>query len=372
MLPPAMGAAQQLLDAAEGYSEDDEEEEEEEEFQEEENEELLLALEESLSSSACGPAPLKRACLGLADRDSPKANTAHLMHWPVEVRLCIASFLPWKELMGDTLLCKSWKALDLQDALWKVFFISTWPRLARRREAGADGAVPWRALFRARWARADRKEDSLEEDWLDFSAAQGLEACRGPRDETRRAAPVLAIQEASAKRAAAAELERAVRRCREELMRSQGLQVPVEADAQHQCRHVEPGCRFHRLGIDAHGSGLDCFLCEVSGTLHMCKSVPCGCCVRSADGCFLVCPVSGRCFPKDNSVNEEADESGRLLGAEVTSHNWDPELSAAQQIGRWFEQGYSMSEDQAHDFFGGKMDGGGGSGRRHRRRACIA
>jgi len=28
--------------------------------------------------------------------------------------------------------------------------------------------------------------------------------------------------------------------------------------------------------------------------------------VASPDGCFLVCPVSGRCFPKNNTVNEEA------------------------------------------------------------------
>lgn len=120
--------------------------------------------------------------------------------------------------------------------------------------------------------------------------------------------------------------------------------------------------------------------------------------VASPDDCFLVCPVSGRCFPKSSTVNEEAwlalhtfplfrtarckfeneePSRGRMswwnrlnltldkrkndrfaLQGPDTRHEWernlvqsrcsrsdrghvpeDPELSAAQQVGRWFEQG---------------------------------
>eukprot|EP00439_Symbiodinium_sp_Y106_P075469 s3129_g14.t7 len=251
--------------------------------------------------------------------------------WPVEVRLCVASFLPWTELVADSCLCHSWRILEMEDTLWQVYFASIWPRMARRKKAAADDqGLPWRALFRAQWSKGgNRQEDALEEDWLDFSAAQGLEA----RVASQRP-PVLAWPE---------KLQRATQRCREDLQR-QNVKVPAEPDASHTCTQH---CRFHPLLLE----DADAFLCEESGALHVCENVPCSCCVASSEG-FLVCPVSGRCFPKNSTVNEE------MMDAPV-SYDWDPDLSAAQQVGRWFEQGYFMSEEQALKVFDGS-----GAGRR--------
>ena len=101
--------------------------------------------------------------------------------------------------------------------------------------------------------------------------------------------------------------------------------------------------------------------------------------VASPDDCSLVCPLSGYCFPKNNTVNEEvsfvscfwrvvSDRNWNLrckmmhlqamigsppqlrLAANALCHRHllrhldcltskDPELSVAQQVGRWFEQG---------------------------------
>jgi len=256
--------------------------------------------------------------------------------WPLEVRLCVASFLPWTELVADSCLCHSWRVLEMEDTLWQVYFASTWPRMARRKKAAADDqGLPWRALFRAQWSKGgNRQEDALEEDWLDFSAAQGLEA----RVASQRL-PVLAWPE---------KLQRAIQRCREDLQR-RNVKVPAEPDASHTCTQH---CRFHPLLFE----DADAFLCEESGALHVCENVPCSCCVASSEG-FLVCPVSGRCFPKNSTVNEETMDA-------PVSYDCDPDLSAAQQVGRWFEQGYFMTEEQALAIF----DGCSGAGRRALRR----
>jgi len=242
-----------------------------------------------------------------------------LVHWPIEVRLCVATFLPWRELVRDSTLCRAWRSLERQDLLWQAYFGITWPRLARRKAArvAALNEPPWRVLFRERWAEANRSEDALEEDWLDFGAAQDLVETR-PLPESG--------------------VQCAVRRCKEDLLRLYSISVPAIANPSHVC---SPGCRFHRVPWAG-----DVFLCEMGGGVHMCDpGVPCDWAVQSHEDAFLVCPVSGRCFPKTTDAADEVAEAG-------PTNDWDPDLSAAQQVGVWFEQGYSMSEDQARDFFG--------------------
>ncbi|CAK9020319.1 unnamed protein product [Durusdinium trenchii] len=280
--------------------------------EEEDNEDFLRALENSLCDHKYGSAG-----------SEVEAYQAHgeLVRWPLEVRLGVASFLLWSELVAYSLLCRAWRLLELEDTLWQVYFSTTWPRLAQRWEAiFGDFSQPWRVLFRAQWARGNHTEDALEEDWLDFNAVQKL---KPPPD-------ALSTFESN--------LQQAICDCRKDLFQ-QGLRVPIQADAQHTCNS---NCRLHRLNFE---NG-DMFLCEASGNLHQClQNIPCAGCVASPDDCFLVCPVSGRCFPKSSTVNEEGPD---------TRHEWDPELSAAQQVGRWFEQGYFMSDEQAAASFGGR------------------
>jgi len=259
-----------------------------------------------------------------------------LVHWPIEVRLCIASCLVWQEFVVFSRLCWAWRRLDRHDALWQVYFHHVWPRLARRRDAHSQRGLPWRTYFRTRWAEANRSEDALEEDWLDFSAAQDL---------THRLEDVsgaVGCADLSQDEHHRLQLNLALRRCVEDLQ-VHGIRVPVEPDHAHLC---SAQCRFHRLL-----EGQDAFVCETSGLTHSCRfGVPCDLCVLSNDDHFLVCPVSGRCFVRTNDATGEAAQAATAEAA----NDWDPGLSMTQQFGRWFEQGYSMTEEQARDFFDGE------------------
>lgn len=293
-------------------------------------EELLAALESSLDDAADRP-PKRQATAALvhATSGSQSAIGHGLVHWPVEVRLCVASFLHWQEFVhAGAGLCKPWQALQAEDTLWQVYFQVTWPRYARRRDAKSSthASTPWCALFRSRWAEAHRGEDALEEDWLDFDAAL---------DNEKLAATIPGPS------AAELDLEVAVRCCRADLSRRRGVTIPVDPDPAHVC---SSSCRFSRLNVRA-----EAFLCETSGAVHICRpDVACDGSVVSDDGCFFVCPVSGHCVNKnDNFISGPAPEA---------TNDWDPELGASAQIHRWFQLGYDMTEDQARDFFDGRRD----------------
>lgn len=279
------------------------------EDEDEENEELLSALERSLTDETLHVDMRGPACL------------SEVIAWPMEVRLLVASFLPWREVVARSLLCRAWRRLELEDMLWKDLFCQTWPRLLRRQQV--TSSQPWRAHFRARWAAKARCEDAVEEDWLDFLAASD---------------PVSEEGAAVARETAPARLNEALKRCRE------ALQLQDPDGPGHSCTKR---CRYQKLGIE----GYDAFMCEDSGALHECRpDLPCEFCVATADESFLVCPVSGRCFQKLQDIDEEA-----LGAADATTailHAHDAELGAAQHFESWFEQGYSLSEDQAKDFFG--------------------
>lgn len=163
----------------------------------EEDVDLLLALEESL---CC-----KRVSLENEACQVEMVKPGHQIPDSMEVRLCVASFLLWSELVASSILCKAWRVLELEDTLWQVYFSTTWPRLARRREAVSGGfSQPWRVLFRAQWTRGNHKEDAVEEDWLDFNAAQRLRMIRMPSMD-------------SLSPTCDSDLKKALQRCREDL-----------------------------------------------------------------------------------------------------------------------------------------------------------
>lgn len=217
----------------------------------------------------------------------------------------------------------SWKSLDVENILWCSYFHAVWPRLGRRWDVAEDRRVPWRKLFRERWSTARRKEDALEEDWLDFDAAQDLvdHGAAGPTLEELN-------------------LQVALQQFRQQVLESKGVFVPNEPDPTHRCQHSQ--CRLHRIPE----AGCEAFVCEESGALHVCRrGVACEGSLVSEDDGFHVCPISGHTVLKSAFVEEgETEEQG-----------WDPELSMSAQIGRWFEQGYGMSEEQADDFFGARQ-----------------
>lgn len=293
--------------------------------EEDQEEELLAALEESLSSQ---PVPLTSKAEP-ASNVWPSAKTIGygLVHWPVEVRFCVASFISWREFVANSLMCLVWRGMELQDALWQLHFGNVWPRVSRRRVANQGSSLPWRSLFRVHWVAGSRTEDPSEEDWLDFEAS----ASSPVRNEEGEAA-------------AQQQLQDALRACREELLKTRGIRVPSEVDEAHVCGR---SCTYHRLPV-----AKDVFVCESSGAVHRCRHrEPCLTCVRSDDDCFLVCPASGRCFVKPIAFEAE-DEVAEGCAANET---WDLELGPTAQHGQWFEQGYNMSEDQAQASFFGIM-----------------
>lgn len=265
--------------------------------------------------------PLKRAALKPLGASKVSVTDGKEFEWPEEVRLCVAGFLPWQELVHNTRLSSAWRALEQGDAIWQVYFAVVWPRLARRKVAETEKSLAWRGLFRIRWAEATRNEDAIEEDWLDFNAAQDMTAKPQPAHS----------------QSLKSDASHAIRRYKEDLLRLYGITVPAAPDQEKSCI---PSCRFRRVPTDG-----DVFVCERCGKEHICqRGVPCEGSLTTSEDCFLVCPVSGHCYVKpDNDVAEEA--------ADVVTNDWDPDLSMSQQHGRWFEQGYNMSEDQARHFF---------------------
>lgn len=282
-----------------------------------------------------------------SSHSTPTATQSVIGHglvcWPLEVRLCIATYLSFAELVVDSALCRTWRQLEAEDTLWKVYYQLTWPRLARREELNAvTHQLSWRARFRASWKQADRAEDALEEDWLDLAAAQDL-----------RPMPPLAQRRLTESERLERQLAQAERHCREVLCH-RGVIVPAATDAKLTNHVCSKDCVHHRL---LHGC--DAFLCQSTGVLHRCSpSVACAGCMISSDDCFFVCPASGRCYPKVVDATEEREAAEAAQAWEVRpQHDWDPGLSMTQQFGVWFEQGYSMTEEQAKEFFNDERQG---------------
>jgi len=303
-----------------------------------------------LAQALAGP-PTKRPCVV---RSMPELAADHSRgialgpaDWPVEVKSAVASFLPWRELPRAARISQGWRVLERSDALWKEYFRIQWPRFFHRKKAAhPQGGVPWRALFRQRWAEPNRDEDAEQEDWNDFSAA--LDLWKGspksmPKDKKSISEEQL--------------IQFAVMRFKEDALRLRSLKVPVSplerGALEHKCRHRP---------VPIAGKLDGClFVCELCADVHVCRPmVPCDGSVLNSNNLFLVCTVSGRCVDSGRTLTQPSRPED---GVDVAENHWDPELSAAQQHGRWFEQGYSMDEETADDFF----DNGSGRASRKRR-----
>lgn len=319
-----------------------------------EDEAFLSQLAQALAT----PSP-KRPCLVRAAPDS-EAGPASTQggafgpaDWPIEVKSAVAAFLPWRELPRGARISQSWRVLERSDPLWKEFFRIQWPRSFHRKAAAhPQGGVPWRALFRQRWAEPNRNEDAEEEDWNDFSAALDLWKDSGPLDRS------LAMQPLVKTLSEEQQVRHAVNRFKEDRLRLHSIDVPaapIERGAAAHCAQQHLKCRHQPVPIDGKLDGC-LFVCERCADVHICRPlVPCDGAVLSGNNEHFVCTVSGNC--SDSGIREDRG------GDSVAVHDWDPDLSASQQHARWFEQGYFMDEEQADDYFDG------GSGRKQRQRA---
>lgn len=273
------------------------------------------------TAGRCGADAAPRPCCPLLGHG--------LLTWPVEIRRGIATYLAWHEVLLAALLCRAWRSLEQDVTLWWAHFVLMWPKHAARQVERVKGPQDWRLLFRTRWRRGHRDGDATQEDWLDFYAAREASAGNSGRRSAEQAAAAAAATEREARL-----LQLALEQCRGEVLKSCGVAVPLEPDPRHTC---SSRCRFHKLP----DSG-DAFVCEASGVLHQCRrGEACQMCVVSVDECFLVCPASGMSYERLNYINEVPDE------VDV----WDPAIGESEQLARWFEQGYGMSEEQARQFF---------------------
>jgi len=319
-----------------------------EEASDSEEEDFLSQLVETLA----GP-PAKKPRIASADEGTvvPPAD------WPLEVKLTVATFLPWRELPRAARISQGWHSLEQSQALWKEYFGIQWPRLFRRKAAiYSHGGVPWRALFRQRWAEPDRSEDAEQEHWNDFSAALDLWKSSGSPTRLPLESPEKMLSEEL-------QIQHAVKRFKDDLLRLRGVCVPsfpVEPGTADHCTRLHGKCRHRTVPIAGKLDGC-LFVCECCANVHICRPrEPCEGSVLTGQNEFLVCTVSGRCF--DPSRLCWAEETLECMGnkeleeAAVAEHNWDPGLSTSQQHARWFEQGYSMDEEQADDFFNESCD----------------
>lgn len=279
-------------------------------------------------------------------------------HWPVEVKSAVAAFLPWRELpLTGARISQNWHILECSDSLWKEYFRIQWPRLFLRKAAAhPQGGVPWRALFRQRWAEPNRYEDAEQEDWNDFNAA--LDLWKGSGALEKSMAKELLEKSLSEEQL----VQLAVRRFKEDHLRLRGVQVPdmpLERGAAEHCAQRKVKCKHRPVPIAGKLDGC-LFVCESCGDVHTCRTnVPCEGSELSGNNVFLSCPLSGICCDSGQTLLSVVKEDGADAAA---VHDWDPELSASAQHARWFEQGYSMDEEQADDFFDG------GSSRKQRQR----
>jgi hypothetical protein len=187
-------------------------------------------------------------------------------------------------------------------------------------------------LFRQRWAQGYRNEDAEEEHWKDLNAA--LDLCTGPKAKVI----VKSLSEEQ-------QVQHAVRRFKEDRLRLHGVAVPPSASEPGGKERCARECKYRAVPIDGE-LALRLFVCERCADVHICRPrTPCEGAMLSSDSAYLVCSVSGLCCVNHNRIEEEADVA-------VVVNDWDPELSVSQQHGRWFEQGYFMSEEQADEFFG--------------------
>lgn len=347
--PDLAGEADQLEEVEEAPCPSDAESSD---FNEEEDA-FLSQLAETLAEP---PAKcLKKACSssdGHADISAPS-------DWPIEVKSAVAAFLPWRTLPGVVRLSSTWHNIERLDTLWKEYFRIQWPRLYSRKAAASSRlSTPWRSLFRQRWAEPDRDEDAEQEHWNDLAAALDLWKNVGDKNNTTIGCTQKALSEEQ-------QIEHAVRRFKEDPHRLRRVTIPSTpispGEAGH-CSQLRKKCKHCPVPI---GNRLDgcLFVCEGCADVHVCwpnSREPCDGAVLSGNNEFLVCTISGRCF--DPSVAAWVEEQERC-DAPPASHYWDPELNPAQQVGKWFEQGYSMDEEQADHFFDG------GAGRKSRLRA---
>jgi len=302
-----------------------------------------------LLSDLAGP-PAKRLRIAGPDVQSLAIGPAD---WAVEVKSAVVTFLPWRELPGVARISQSWRSLEQSETLWKEYFRIQWPRLFCRKAAShPQGAVGWRVLFRQRWAEPNHNEDDEEEHWNDFSAALDIWKTSGTQKKMPLETPEKTLPEHQ-------QIEHAVDRFKEDHLRLRSICIPacpVEKGTSEHCAQKHGKCRHRVVPIAGKLDGC-LFVCERCADVHVCRrDEPCDGAVLTSANEFLVCTVSGRCFdPSRHCWAEDPAEA-------VATHDWDPDLSAAQQHGRWFEQGYFMDEDQADEFFDG------GSGRKQRQR----
>jgi len=321
---------------------------EEEESSDSDDEAFLSQLAQALAEPSA-----KRICLPAIAAATSDLGPAD---WPVEVKSAIGAFLPWRELPTAARISQTWRGLERSETLWQEYFRIQWPRLFHRKAAGQpQGGVPWRALFRQRWAEPDRNEDAEQEDWNDFSAAMDLWRSSGT---LQKSLPEDKVEKPLSEER---QILIAVSRFKEDVLRLRGMTVPavpLEATAAEHCHQRQVKCRHRPVPIAGKLDGC-LFVCERCGDVHVCRpNVVCEGALLTDTSEFLVCTVSGLCADSGRTlIPPKSEDAG---GADATSHDWDPELSASQQHARWFEQGYCMDADQADDYF----DGGSASRKR--------
>lgn len=241
---------------------------------------------------------------------------------PLELFQSILKFLSSEDLVTCAIVCQFLKRVASDESLWRRLYCLRWGLPSTFRQGSRPRGCAWKQLY-------------FERDRADM-----IEFVRNTPVEFRE----YYIQMQAAKRSQAPLpaqikddfiiLDTTVAEQITSWRTSQGLPDVYVGD------HVCSGktCSYWQIG--------DVFLCEKTGRAHVCDDA-CRETVLDPSNDLLVCTISGRCFDRWLSAEEEEAVSGsQLMESNVVQEEGEEPFMGSGRLGRAYSLGYNCDDEQ--------------------------
>lgn len=248
----------------------------------------------------------------------------NLMDLPADAILCVLKYLSAEDLLQLASCSRFLREKATEDSLWRRLYGLRWKALTREERSAVHSQGSWMKRYRSRDAAEARHamegaSDAVRGYYMDMHMAK------------RSVAPSRAWDDMSELALVYPTFAEVVDTYRKE----KGL-LDVEGKHTH---HVCSGntCTFHKVG--------DAFVCEQTGRVHVCDET---CRERIVDPTseLLVCSISGRCFDRWVSQEEEdrMNQDRAFRYAEV--EQGDEVGATTGRLGRAYQAGYGCDTEQ--------------------------
>lgn len=247
-----------------------------------------------------------------------------LLNLPADAILCVLKYLSAEDLLQLASSSRLLRDKATDDALWRRLYGLRWKALTREERSAMHSQGSWMKRYRARDASEARHamegaSDAVRGYYVDMHVAK------------RSLAPSRAWDDVSELALVYPTLAEVVDAYRKE----KGL-LDVEGKHVH---HVCSGntCTFHKVG--------DAFVCEQTGRVHVCDET---CRERIVDPTseLLVCSVSGRCFDRWVSQEEEERMNHDRAFRYAEAEHGDEAGAITGRLGRAYQDGYGCDTEQ--------------------------